>query len=242
MTFIPKTPDWRLLPTELREQLYETLRSRSRLAAFTKLTPIEMAARFGFSDLIRDGQVTLHRIEQQLSQDEVTTPCEEEHPEAMARWKDQTSAPRLSFAHHGFTLANDMRRREYSDKEIAHALAVLKSNGGNVWRSSAELGIPYQTLRTWKRGKGKRLQTADVTQLHKEKELSLAAGCEKVLWKLLKYGLDPKKLKEANARRDCNLLRYLHRQDANPPRSRATSERSRQERRRVDQASRCRAG
>jgi hypothetical protein len=91
-----------------------------------------------------------------------------------------------------------MPRREYSDKEIAHALAVLKSNGGNVWRSSAELGIPYQTLRTWKRGKGKRLQTADVTQLHKEKELSLAAECEKVLWKLLKYGLDPKKLKEAN--------------------------------------------
>ncbi len=92
-------------------------------------------------------------------------------------------------------------RREYSDEEIAHALTVLKSNRGNVWRTSAELAIPYDTLRSWKQGRVKRVAKPhpDLARLHKEKELQLAAECEKVLWKILKYGLTPKKLREATA-------------------------------------------
>lgn len=81
---------------------------------------------------------------------------------------------------------------------MATALAALKANRGNVWRTSAELGIPYDTIRDWKNGT-KRTQHGDIRRIHKEKELTLAAECEKVLWKIVKYGLPPKKLREANA-------------------------------------------
>lgn len=37
----------------------------------------------------------------------------------------------------------------YSDEEIAHALAVLRANGGNAKKTSIALGIPRTTLRQW---------------------------------------------------------------------------------------------
>ncbi len=44
-----------------------------------------------------------------------------------------------------------MSRRNYSDKEKADALAVLKANGDNILRTSKDTGIPITTLWNWTR-------------------------------------------------------------------------------------------
>lgn len=41
------------------------------------------------------------------------------------------------------------RLTEYTDDQAAHALAMLKANGGNAKRTAALLGIPRTTLRQW---------------------------------------------------------------------------------------------
>jgi transposase-like protein len=43
-------------------------------------------------------------------------------------------------------------RCRYSDIDRANALATLAANGGNVQRTVAQIGVPEQTLRTWKTG------------------------------------------------------------------------------------------
>lgn len=41
------------------------------------------------------------------------------------------------------------RLRDYSDDERAHALAVLRSNNGNMKKTAQETGTPRSTLRAW---------------------------------------------------------------------------------------------
>ncbi len=65
--------------------------------------------------------------------------------------------------------------------------------------TSRATGVPYQTVNSWKKGNRRGLRSPDLAKLHKEKELTLAAECEKVLWKIVKHGLAPKKIREANA-------------------------------------------
>jgi transposase-like protein len=43
-------------------------------------------------------------------------------------------------------------RRRYSDADRSSALAKLAENGGNVYRTARELGIPEVTLRSWANG------------------------------------------------------------------------------------------
>lgn len=89
--------------------------------------------------------------------------------------------------------------RSYSDQEIAQALAVLKSCGGNVLRASQQCGVPRKTLETWSKSKTNRTKAKSLAEIRQQKELTLANECEKVLWKLLKFGLAPKKIREASA-------------------------------------------
>jgi hypothetical protein len=42
-----------------------------------------------------------------------------------------------------------MERRQYTDEDAAHALAVLQANKGNAKRTAAELAVPRTTLRQW---------------------------------------------------------------------------------------------
>jgi hypothetical protein len=89
--------------------------------------------------------------------------------------------------------------RSYSDADIAKALAALKSNKGNLSQTSEQVGIPISTISDWAKQKRNRVKAKPFAELRKEKELTLANECEKVLWKILKHGLAPKKLKEATA-------------------------------------------
>lgn len=45
-------------------------------------------------------------------------------------------------------------KRQYTDEEKATALAHLQANGGDVSRTSRELGIPRTTLQQWRDGIG----------------------------------------------------------------------------------------
>ena len=45
-------------------------------------------------------------------------------------------------------------RRGYSDEEKAAALACLDANGGNVYRTAGQLGIPDSTLDGWAKERG----------------------------------------------------------------------------------------
>lgn len=46
--------------------------------------------------------------------------------------------------------------RQYTDEEIAHALAMLRANGNNVMRTARALRMPRETLNQWAGGKGTR--------------------------------------------------------------------------------------
>lgn len=81
-----------------------------------------------------------------------------------------------------------MARRKYSDVEKAEAIAAVKSNGGNIFRTSQELKIPWATLADWV--KGTHGITHGVTQLREEKEQALADLCESVARKYLNHAFD----------------------------------------------------
>lgn len=59
-------------------------------------------------------------------------------------------------------------KRTYSAEDIGNALAVLKSNKGNLLRTAKELGIPRLTLREWE--KNNRRDSPEVRQIQHEKE------------------------------------------------------------------------
>ena len=82
--------------------------------------------------------------------------------------------------------------RRYSDDQRANALAALAANGGNIKRTSRDLGIPQQTLREWSKG----LCHPAVTELRDQKKGTLAQGLEEMAWKLI--GVVPEALKDCN--------------------------------------------
>lgn len=45
-----------------------------------------------------------------------------------------------------------MARKHYTEEKIAHSLAVLRSNGGNLKRTSDQTGVTRSTLRAWQSG------------------------------------------------------------------------------------------
>ncbi len=60
------------------------------------------------------------------------------------------------------------KRRVYSDREKAEALALLDINGGNFYRTAQALGIPRADIQHWAKGKG---VSADVSILRQQKTL-----------------------------------------------------------------------
>ncbi len=61
-----------------------------------------------------------------------------------------------------------VKRRQYSDREKAEALALLDANGGNLYRTAQELNIPRTSLQQWAQGQG---ISADVPLLRHQKTL-----------------------------------------------------------------------
>lgn len=85
-----------------------------------------------------------------------------------------------------------MSRRKYSDVEKAEAIAAVKSNGGNIFRTSQELKIPWATLADWvknNRGTNDHLPER-VLELREQKEQELSELCESVARKYLKQAGD----------------------------------------------------
>jgi transposase-like protein len=64
------------------------------------------------------------------------------------------------------------RQRDYSAEDKANALAVLASCNGNVKKASAQVGIPYMTLKHW--GENDRGVSEEVTNRVTEKKRDLA--------------------------------------------------------------------
>jgi len=83
--------------------------------------------------------------------------------------------------------------RSYGDQEKAEALACLESNGGNLQRTSRQLGIPRKTLEQWRNGlhlhKG-------VAEISREKVGSLANAAEILAWRIVESL--PEKIAEAS--------------------------------------------
>jgi transposase-like protein len=82
-----------------------------------------------------------------------------------------------------------MSRRKYSDVEKAEAIAAVKSNNGNIFRTSQELNIPWTTLADWV--KGEHGINPGVTELREQKEEELATICERVARKYLEQAENP---------------------------------------------------
>jgi hypothetical protein len=80
-------------------------------------------------------------------------------------------------------------KRTYSDDFIAHALAMVKANGGNVLKTSLELGIPRLTLYGWYRQT--RRNTPEIEQLQHEKAANLAKRFETAAGLYLDHAMDP---------------------------------------------------
>ena len=80
-------------------------------------------------------------------------------------------------------------RRSYSDAERATALAALEANGGNIGRTSRELGLPRATLQNWSRREA-------APDLGHQKRGELAEALADVAWRLA--GAIPSKLDAAN--------------------------------------------
>lgn len=73
-------------------------------------------------------------------------------------------------------------RRRYTDEEQAEALAMLESNGGNVFATARELDIPETTIRQWKYGTCRPVPA----ELRERKKLQLAQSCDKLARKMLR--------------------------------------------------------
>lgn len=69
-----------------------------------------------------------------------------------------------------------MARRRYTDDERATALAALTANGGNVSKTSKQLGIPEMTLRQWSDGS----RHPEATQMSEDKKEPLSDACERI--------------------------------------------------------------
>lgn len=67
-------------------------------------------------------------------------------------------------------------RRQFSDNDKAAALAALDANGGNVYRTAKEIGVPRSTLQEWANGR----VNHDVPELRHLKKGELAEKLEQV--------------------------------------------------------------
>jgi hypothetical protein len=86
-------------------------------------------------------------------------------------------------------------RRKYSDQERAEALAALAANGGNVYRTSRQLGIPRKNLERWAAGEAVH---PDVAEMAHEKKATLAERFTALAEKLV--GVADAKAHELNAK------------------------------------------
>lgn len=72
-------------------------------------------------------------------------------------------------------------KRRYTDDERAAALAALAANGGNVFRTAAQLGIPATTIKNWAKG----YRHPEAAEMGEQKKGPMADALEAVAWKLL---------------------------------------------------------
>ena len=70
----------------------------------------------------------------------------------------------------------------YTDEQRADALAVLKSNGGNLSQTERETGIPKGTLRYWRENSS----NAAPIELQTQKTESLRGELESVAYRLVR--------------------------------------------------------
>lgn len=73
------------------------------------------------------------------------------------------------------------KRKQYSDKDKASALAVLDANNGNLSATAKLTGVPRKTLADWAKGR----VVPEVAELRHEKKEELADVFERVAYKYL---------------------------------------------------------
>ncbi len=88
--------------------------------------------------------------------------------------------------------AKTVRKRSYSDREKATALAALDFHGGNLSAASKALGVPIKTLSDWRDGAA---VNADVAEFRNEEKANLVEMFEQVIVAGLRAKLEtPEKL------------------------------------------------
>ncbi len=73
--------------------------------------------------------------------------------------------------------------RVYSDLEIAETLAALDANGGNVYATVRQTGVPETTIRQWAKG----LCRPVTAELREQAKSVLSDHAETMVWKLLEH-------------------------------------------------------
>lgn len=71
-----------------------------------------------------------------------------------------------------------MARKHYSDEQVAHALAVLTSNGGNLLKTSRATGVERATLRAWQAGELRQHKPDVVNEKREGKEQAISDKLE----------------------------------------------------------------
>mgnify|MGYP001572384568 CR=1 FL=1 len=93
------------------------------------------------------------------------------------------------------------KRRTYSDKQIAEALAMVDACGGNILQASAASGVPRKTLESWAKGQAKRVTGEEVAEemaeLRHESGQDLLAKFTEWVWELLKINCEPGEMRKA---------------------------------------------
>jgi hypothetical protein len=89
-------------------------------------------------------------------------------------------------------------RRRYTDVEIASALIALDANGGNVFKTAFELGIPHKTLDEWQ--KSTRRVNDDIALLRSGNAQDLSNVMEQTARAYLAQSLDPYVVASTNGR------------------------------------------
>lgn len=88
------------------------------------------------------------------------------------------------------------KKRRYSDDDRANALAALAANGGNVRRTSRQLGIPAVTLRSWRDGERAAIPSESVDSKKKALSEQLEGIARQLLDRLTVEKIDDCSLRE----------------------------------------------
>jgi len=86
-------------------------------------------------------------------------------------------------------------QRQYSESEKGTALAVLTANGGNLLKTSRDLGIPRQTVQSWRQGVG---ITPAIAENSAHKKALLADKFEEFVRVCLDACMDPDRIAQAS--------------------------------------------